>query len=78
MLWKNNSIYLDWYMEATGKHTEIQKAREVNLHLVETGSDGRGPSITSQERQEPRHKHPKPNQERLGQWRKRLGHGRSV
>jgi len=65
-------------MEATGKHTEIQKAREVNLHLVETGSDGRGPSITSQERQEPRHKHPKPNQERLGQWRKRLGHGRSV
>ena len=46
----------------------------------EGGDDGRGPSSTSYERQEPsqkrlepRREHPKANQERLGQREQRLG-----
>ena len=40
--------------------------KEVFMLYAYRFGDGRGPSTTSQERQKPRHEHPKPNQERLG------------
>ena len=43
-----------------------EKALDLRTNpFQEGGDDGRGPSTTLQERQEPRHEHPKPNQERL-------------
>ena len=65
---------------ARGGQEHQEKRRQVHLSRwdivqawVYAPYDGRGPSTTSQERQNPRHEHPKPNQERLGLREERLG-----